>query len=134
DGAGRRLMSEVVEIPEDLASISTWYRARPKDSAEGSFLARQLELSLRVYANWRHAAVEKQPTGYESNREREENMKEIFLFRYREAERRDGRLPKVVFKFGHWHLYRGQSPGSVFTLGNFASEFARSNRPGSFAA
>ncbi|HKA36850.1 MAG TPA: hypothetical protein VKH43_08520 [Thermoanaerobaculia bacterium] len=130
---GKRLMSEV-ELPEDLVTIPTWYRARAKDSAEGAFLADQLGKSVRIYANWRHAAIEKQPTGYESNREREENMKDLFLRYYRDAERRDGRLPKVLFKFGHWHLYRGQSPGSVFTLGNFASEFAKSNASSSFAA
>src|SRR5215471_2129531 len=130
---GKRLMSEVPELPEDLTSISKWYRSRAADSTEGAFLAGQLDKSLRIYANWRHAAIEKQPTGYESNREREENMKDLFLRRYREAERLDARKPKVVLKFGHWHLYRGQSPGSVFTLGNFVSDFAKANGSSSFA-
>lgn len=128
---GKRLMADV-EVPPDLANISSWYRPLAKDP-EAAFLAGQLTVSLRIYANYQRSAIEKQATGYESNHEREENMKDIFLLRYRDALRRDGRLPRVVLKFGHWHLYRGQGPGSVFTLGNFASEFAKSNGLESFA-
>ena len=36
-------------------------------------------------------------------------------------------LPKVMFKFGSWHGYRGRSPGGAFPIANFAHEFAISN-------
>jgi hypothetical protein len=36
-------------------------------------------------------------------------------------------LPRVMFKFGSWHGYRGRSPGGAFTIANFAHEFAIAN-------
>jgi hypothetical protein len=117
---GQRYVLEAGGL-DDLVALKKLYG--PKDD----FLLDQLILSMRVYKNWLSAAKEKKPTGYESNREREENMKALFMRKYREAERIDGKQPKVLLKFGHWHLFRGMSPGSVFTLGNFASELATSN-------
>ena len=122
---GQRYMLEVGSL-DDVAALQKIYA--PKDYP---FLD-QLIVSMRIYKNWLSAAKEKKPTGYESNREREENMKALFMRQYREAERIDRKEPKVLFKFGHWHLFRGMSPGSVFTLGNFASELATSNASKSF--
>ena len=116
---------------EEAMALKTLYE--PKPASEAEFLLDQLILSLRVYRNWSLAAHEKQPTGYESNREREENMKALFMQHYRAADRIDRWLPKVLLKFGHWHVFRGMSPGSVFTLGNFISELATSNGKRSFS-
>ncbi|MDQ6802417.1 MAG: hypothetical protein M3041_16505 [Acidobacteriota bacterium] len=123
---GQRYMLEVGSL-DDLVALKKLY------GSHDGFLLDQLILSMRVYNNWRLAAKEKKPTGYESNREREENMKALFVRKYHEAERIDGQQPKVLLKFGHWHLFRGMSPGSVFTLGNFASELATSNGKQSFS-
>jgi len=128
--SGARYMADVGK-PEEIAALRQLYH--PKSGSEAEFLLDQVEVSLRVYHNYQLAAKEKQPTGYESNREREENMKTLFMRRYRTAERVDRVLPKVLLKFGHWHLYRGMSRGSVFTLGNFISEFATSNGMQSFS-
>jgi hypothetical protein len=123
---GQRYMLDVGSL-DDLLALKKLY------GSNDEFLLDQLILSMRVYKNWLSAAKEKKPTGYESNREREENMKALFMRQYRKAERNDGKQPKVLLKFGHWHLIRGMSPGSVFTLGNFASELAISNGKQSFS-
>jgi hypothetical protein len=72
------------------------------------------------------------PGGYASNREREENMKDLFMRGYRRAVAVGEPMPRVLLKFGHWHLYRGRSPGSVLSLGNFVSQLAKSNGKQSF--
>ena len=52
-------------------------------------------------------------------------MKQRFMDEYRRAETADRAPPKVILKFGHWHLYRGLGPSNLQTLGNFVSELAR---------
>lgn len=126
----KRYIAEV-PAPADLDTLAQWFKPRSRREAE--FLMAQLTKSRRIYRNWSLAAYEKQVTGYESNREREENMKQLFMREYRRAERLDGKQPRVLLKLGHWHLFRGQSPGSVFTLGNFVSDLATSNGSQSFA-
>lgn len=95
-------------------------------SAEVDFLIEQLQLSYRIYDDIRSGA------GYRSNYAREENMKRLFMKRYREAEAASDTPPKVLLRLGHWHLMRGRSPGNCYTLGNFVSEFAKSNGMTSF--
>ena len=59
-------------------------------------------------------------------------MKQRFMEEYRRAEAADRAAPRVILKFGHWHLYRGVGPSNLQTLGNFASELARVNGGQSF--
>lgn len=59
-------------------------------------------------------------------------MKHRFLDEYRRARAIERTSPKVLLKFGHWHLYRGLSPNNQQTLGNFVSEFATANDSRSF--
>ena len=61
--------------------------------------------------------------GLFNNTEREVEFKHHFRRQYGEA-LREGGPPKVLFKFGTWHMYRGRSPGSAFTIGNHAHEVA----------
>jgi hypothetical protein len=60
-----------------------------------------------------------------NNTEREAEFKRNFMRHYRAAA--GDRLPRVLFKFGSAHMYRGRSPFLGYTLGNFAHEFAISN-------
>ena len=126
---GARYISNIAKL-DDYLALKRLYA--PKAGSEAEFLLDQLVISVRVYTNYQLAAKEKKPTGYESNREREENMKTLFMRGYRAAERSEHALPKVLLKFGHWHLYRGMNLGSVFTLGNFVSDLATSNGMQSF--
>lgn len=60
-----------------------------------------------------------------ANLERENQMRSLFLERYRAAERTDGAPPRVMLKFGGNHMYRGASPTHVQALGTFVSELGQ---------
>jgi hypothetical protein len=65
-------------------------------------------------------------SGYESNRERALLMKSYFVSDYKQATQADGAPPKVLFKFGAWHMYKGINPLRNNDMGNFVTEFADS--------
>ena len=93
----------------------------PPKSGEAEFLIQSLIVSNRIYRNYsigRH---------YENGYEREEYMKSRFLDEYRRAESIDHRPPRVLMKFGHWHVFRGLGPSNLQTLGDFVSQFAIAN-------
>jgi hypothetical protein len=46
------------------------------------------------------------------------------LIRYWKAEKAAGRSPKVLFKFGSYHMIRGRTSAGVFDLGTLAPEIA----------
>jgi hypothetical protein len=56
----------------------------------------------------------------DSNRERALLMKQTFLADYEGA----GNRPKVLMKFGDWHLYKGFNPLQNNDLGNFITELS----------
>jgi len=84
-------------------------------SGEAAWLLDLMEQSNRIYEN--NAAPRDSLRGYESNREREDMMKDLFLARYRDAQRRGERRPRVMLQFGSFHGMRGMSPTHVLTLG-----------------
>ena len=61
--------------------------------------------------------------GLFNNTVREAQFKRNFMIQYRDAQK-EGRAPKMMFKFGSWHMYHGRSPGGAFTIGNLAHELA----------
>ena len=63
-------------------------------------------------------------SGYESNRERSLLMKSNFVTDYKQATQADGVPPKVLLKFGAWHMYTGINPLRNNDLGNFVTELA----------
>jgi len=94
---------------------------RPAKNTELDLLVQSLILSDRIYCHYR------EDRGYQNGLEREEYMKGRFLDEYRRAEKVDKKAPRVLLKFGHWHLFRGLGPSNVQTLGNLVSEFAKAN-------
>lgn len=98
----------------------------PNPGSKEMFGLEQLRHSSEVYSYY-HRANNGEPVGRLNNYVREEMMKTLFMEEYRLAQSKGDALPKVMLKFGHWHIYRGLSPGSIFPLGNFVSEFAKSN-------
>jgi hypothetical protein len=58
----------------------------------------------------------------ESNRERALLMKQTFMKHYDFASKTN--RPKVLLKFGDWHLYKGFNPLRNNDLGNFITELA----------
>jgi hypothetical protein len=105
------------------SEIAELERAFATASDESRRLIRLLEQSNRLYES--NAAPRDSLRGYQSNREREDMMKDLFLVRYREAQRRDERRPRVMLQFGSFHGMRGMSPTHVFTLANFLADLAR---------
>jgi hypothetical protein len=63
-------------------------------------------------------------SGYESNRERALLMKSNFVTDYKQATQADGFPPKVLLKFGAWHMYTGINPLRNNDMGNFVTELA----------
>jgi hypothetical protein len=62
--------------------------------------------------------------GFESNRQRALLMKETFSANYRAAERLGTQPPKILFKFGAWHMFKGMNFLHNSDLGNFVAELA----------
>ncbi len=94
-----------------------------KDRAAAQ-LVDDMILSARIYGPF---VTGKGLSVYAANLERENLMKRLFLARLREAEARDGKTPKVLFKFGANHMMRGLSTTHVPSLGNFVSDYALAN-------
>jgi hypothetical protein len=63
-------------------------------------------------------------SGFDSNRQRALLMKHTFFSDYRGAEQPDTKAPKVMFKFGAWHMFKGINPLHNSDLGNFVTELA----------
>jgi hypothetical protein len=61
---------------------------------------------------------------YQSNLGRVTNLKQNFLTSWREAQRAGGPTPKVLFKFGAYHMWRGINPIRMFDVGNLAASLA----------
>jgi hypothetical protein len=65
---------------------------------------------------------------YNSNRQRALLMKKNFSARFAAATQDDSVLPKVFFKFGAYHMYRGINPLHSSELGNLIAEAAEANQ------
>jgi len=63
---------------------------------------------------------------YESNRQRAKLMKANFVD-YFLPSTQDGKPPKIMFKFGAFHMYRGLNPMHSSELGNLISEFSEAH-------
>jgi len=96
-------------------------------SDRAAFLLDALARSAEIYGYYFAGERGEIPGYYSNNAVREEYLKSRFLAEYRFAEQQDGRAPKVLLKFGHYHLYRGLSPTNVLSLGNLASDLARAH-------
>ncbi len=106
-----------------LEALKAAYAAKPGSRADR--LIEGLRASAEIYS-FNRRAITGERVGLYNNTYREALFKQGFMASYRRAAR-PHLAPKAVFKFGDWHMYRGRSPGSAFTIGNFAHEFAISN-------
>jgi hypothetical protein len=99
-------------------------------SPRAAYLVETIAKSSEIYNYYAAGERGEVPGYYSNNAVREDYMKGRFLTEYHFAEQRDGKPPKVLLKFGQYHLYRGLSPTHVPSLGNFVSDFARSKESG----
>jgi len=65
---------------------------------------------------------------YSSNRQRALLMKKNFSEPFAASPRYDGVLPKVFFKFGAYHMFRGMNPLHSSEIGNLVGEAAEANQ------
>lgn len=105
---------------ERLAVLRKAFAAKGGPRAE--FLLRGLTRSAEIFGYNRRAG-QGEYVGLFNNTEREVEFKFHFRRNYDEAMKQGG-PPKVLFKFGSWHMYRGRSPGSAFTIANHVHELA----------
>jgi hypothetical protein len=64
------------------------------------------------------------PAEYGNARRRERLMKTLFAANYARAARTAAAPPKVLLKFGAYHVYRGLNPVRGSGIGNYVTEFA----------
>ncbi|PHN05093.1 hypothetical protein [Flavilitoribacter nigricans] len=107
--------------PDDFTII----RNSLNDDPAARRLIDELEESWEIY----HLFFQRE--GYASNRQRAEMMKRHFLEYYRAAKMKEEH-PKVLFKFGANHMYRGANGLNVFDIGNFINELASQEATASF--
>ena len=88
-------------------------------------LIRELDESVQIYQLWYRNE------GYASNRQRAEMMKRHFMAYYAAVKATDAD-PRVMFKLGANHVYRGLNALNVPDIGNFVSELAAQSGETSF--
>lgn len=121
-GYGPNYLTDAAATPE-LEALQRDYAARPGSRAD--YLLKGLVKSAEIYGYYRRAEAG-EPVGLYNNTVREQWMKDTFVADYRRAAA-GGKTPKVMFKFGDWHMFRGMGPSGAYTTGNFAHEFAIAN-------
>jgi hypothetical protein len=94
--------------------------------AEAAALIAALERSTEIYA------MNATGRGWESNFTRAKLTKEYFRAYYDRAAKREGRAPRVLFKYGANHMTRGRSVLGVYDVGNLVSELAEFHGTRSF--
>jgi hypothetical protein len=87
---------------------------------DGSPEARSLFASLIES----HEINRTSPAEYGNARRRERLMKTLFAANYARAARNAAAPPKVLLKFGAFHVYRGLNPVHGSGIGNYVAEFA----------
>jgi len=98
----------------------------PEPGSEADRILRLMETTREINAYWGRGE------GYLSNLHRARLNKEQLMRRLDAATARDGRMPRVMMKFGSSHMVRGRSFTNVFDLGTLASEIADVNGGRSF--
>ena len=111
----------------DRARIVALRDAIPARDAAARRIADLLVQSAAIYSPFSGG----QGSWHRANLARETLMKRSFLGYYDAVAKRGGPPPRVLFKFGAWHLQRGLSETNVPSLGNFLAELAlaRYDRP-----
>lgn len=112
------------ETTEDYARLDSLFAPAP--GSEAALILDNLAASNRIYRYYF------EHRNYLNGFVREELMKQLFTAQYERAMDLDHAPPKVILKMGHWHLYRGEGPSNMQSMGNFASELARFNGRQSF--
>lgn len=123
DYMGTVKTSDLEELRREMA---------PADGSEAQFILDNLVSSSQIYGYY-YRADAGELTRYFNGYVREEQMKHLFMREYHAAQASGERNPKVLLKFGHWHLFRGVDPRHLQTFGDFVTEFAVANGSKAFS-
>lgn len=111
--------------PDDVyATLREAYAPAP--GSEADRIIRLMEETRVINGYW------ESNQGYLSNLSRARLNKRQLMRYLGEATAREGRMPRVMMKFGYSHMVRGRSVTQVFDLGTLASELADVNGGHSF--
>lgn len=100
--------------PKLVAAVrSAW----PRPDPEAGWILGTLQETLEINKLWLEGER------YRSNERRSDFMRRNFL-RYWRAEKKAGRSPKVMLKYGASHVVRGRNMSEVFDLGALVPEIA----------
>lgn len=102
--------------PEPVQALRAAFAPPPGSPADR--IIRELEQTLVINGHWMAGQ------GYLSNEARARWNKEQLGRMLREATAADGTLPRVMFKFGAYHMMRGRTGTDVYDIGSLASELA----------
>lgn len=117
----------LMSFPDKYPYVDTLKRFfRLSSDRQARLYVEALSMSDSIYRLF-HQSKASPESRYWNNYVREEYMEKTFIRHYELAQTKDGKLPKVLFKFGHLHLYHGRNPNFIFTLGNFVTELASRN-------
>ena len=97
------------------------------------YLIEAIEMSDSIYSLFKKSEQGDPGERYYNNLVREQYMKKLFSWNYNAAYAKEKKAPKVLFKYGQLHLYKGLNPLNILSLGNFISEFANSSGTSSFS-
>jgi hypothetical protein len=115
------------ELSADIERLRAFF---PRPNLETAFQLRALTMSSEIYGYYRAGDRNELPGYWSNSAVREEYMKEVCRDEYRAALAADRTPPRVLFKFGHWHVYGASSPANIPTLGAFFSQAALMNEMG----
>lgn len=86
------------------------------------------EILFELKTSWEIYVKNFSGAGYESNAQRAGLMKKHFMRYYQQALAQEGNPPRVLFKFGVYHIKKGRSYTNVYDIGNLAAELANNSR------
>jgi hypothetical protein len=101
---------------EPVAALRTAFA--PAAGSPADRIIAELEQTLTINQYWMTGQ------GYRSNEARANWNKRQFGRMLREATAADGTMPRVMLKFGGYHMMRGRTTTDVYDLGSLASELA----------
>jgi len=121
-------ISAKTKNPQDLMLITLndtdyekLYKAFGSDiSVNAKRILEDMQTTQKIYMHYLNGEQ------YENNRVRSQLMKKQFMEYYNQT-KLEGKLPKVVLKFGGNHAYRGITPVFQYDLGNMVYELAEMN-------
>lgn len=103
-----------------------------KKAFDSNKQGRAQQIIQELEDSWNIYHLYNQGQNYLSNDTRGKLMQKHFMQYYRQAVAGGDLLPKVIFKFGAYHMYKGITPTNILDIGTFVHNLATMNQTRSF--